>query len=95
MADTRKIGDITVNDGGGLFDSEGLCNTLVNDINNLVKQAVSGNYLLFCDTVVQMTQKVVELKKGIKADLDSKNRVIEQLKEINTNLERGAEHGTN
>lgn len=95
MADTRKIGDITVNDGGGLFDSEGLCDTLVNDINNLVKQAVSGNYLLFCDTVVQMTQKVVELKKGIKADLDSKNRVIEQLKEINTNLERGAEHGTN
>lgn len=95
MADTRKIGDITVNDGGGLFDSEGLCDTLVNDINNLVKQAVSGNYLLFCDTVVQMTQKVVELKKGIKADLDSKNRVIEHLKEINTNLERGAEHGTN
>lgn len=95
MADTRKIGDITVNDGGGLFDSEGLCDTLVNDINNLVKQAVSGNYLLFCDTVVQITQKVVELKKGIKADLDSKNRVIEQLKEINTNLERGAEHGTN
>lgn len=95
MADTRKIGDITVNDGGGLFDSEGLCDTLVNDINNLVKQAVSGNYLLFCDTVVQMTQKIVELKKGIKADLDSKNRVIEQLKEINTNLERGAEHGTN
>ena len=95
MAEVKKIGDITVNDGGGFFDSGGMCDTLVNDLNKLVKQGFSGNNLLFCDTVVQMTQKIVELKKGIKADLDSKDRIIEQLKAINKDLERGSDNGTN
>jgi hypothetical protein len=42
-----------------------------------------------------MAQKIVELKKGIKADLDSKDMIIEQLKAINKDLERGSDNGTN
>lgn len=95
---------IPVNDGGGLYDNAGLCDTLIADCNNLVKQAMSGQYLQFCNTVVGMVQKLGNLKSGIKNDLASKDATIEELKRMNDALvtektglpvERGAEDGTN
>ena len=75
-----------VNDGGGLYDNAGLCDTLIADCNNLVKQAVSGNYLACCNTVVQMVRKLGNLKKGITDDLASKDQIIEELKRMNDAL---------
>lgn len=75
-----------VNDGGGLYDNAGLCDTLVNDCNNLVKYVCSGQYIQFCNTVVQMTLKLANLQKGIKADLASKDEIIEELKRMNDAL---------
>ena len=98
MADKPKI-----NDGGGLFDSAGICDTLISDCNSLVKQACTGQYIQFCGTVVQTVQKLVKLKDGIKKDLASKDTIIEELKRINDGLveektglpvERGADNGT-
>ena len=70
---------MTVNDGNGLYDSEGLLDSLIVDCNNVVKELCSGQYIEFCRIILEMAQKLVELKKGLKADLDSKNRTIEEL----------------
>ena len=82
----KKIGELTVNDGKGLLDNEGLCDSLINDCNGLVKTICNGNYILFCNTVVQMTIKLSNLKNGIKADLDSMKGKVEELKRMNDSL---------
>ena len=100
----KKVGDITVNDDKGLFDNEGLCDTLINDLNNLQKHLITGQYVLFCSTVTSMAQKLINLKKGIKDDLDSMKNKVDELKRINDSLveqitglpveKDGAENGT-
>ena len=82
----KTIGDITVNDGKGLLDNVGMCDSLVNDCNMLVKHICGGNYILFCNTVSQMAIKLANLQKGIKADLASKDETIEELKRMNDSL---------
>lgn len=57
--------DITVNDGKGLFDYEGLIDTLIVDCNNLPKTLFSGQCVQFCKTIVQMVSKLVALKEGL------------------------------
>lgn len=99
----KTVCDTPVNDGGGLFDNEGLCDTLIADCNNLAKYVCTGQYVFFCNTIVQMIQKLANLKKGIRTDIESKEETIEELKRINADLmeeksglpvERGADNGT-
>lgn len=94
-----------VNDGKGLYDNEGMCDLLVNDLNDLVKDLTSGQHVQFCIHVTGMVQKLMNLKKGIKADMDSMKEKIEELKQMNDSLveqitglpveKDGAENGTN
>ena len=65
----------------GLFNSEELIDTIIVDMNNMIKEALSGQYVQICYIVTSMTQKLMNLKKGIEADLASKDKVIEQLKD--------------
>lgn len=78
--------DIPINDGGGLFDSGGLCDSLIVDCNNVIKGAITGNYVQCASLIVQMVQKLAKLKDGIKADLASKDKIIEELKRVNDGL---------
>ena len=80
------MSDLNVNDGKGLYDSEGMCDSLVNDCNTLVKHICTGNYILFCNLVSQMVIKLSNLQKGIKADITSKDEKIEELKRMNDSL---------
>jgi hypothetical protein len=82
----RKLGDITVNDGKGLYDNEGLCDLLISDLNTLVKDLSNGQYIQFCVGVSGMARKLLNLKKGIRADMDSMKEKIEELKRINDSL---------
>lgn len=77
---------MTVNDGKGLYDNQGLCDDLISDLNNLVKNAVAGQFIQCSNIVVNMTKKLANLKKGIAADLASKDQIIEELKRINDEL---------
>lgn len=77
---------IPVNDGKGLYDNQGLCDTLIGDLNNLLKNAVDGQFIQCSIIVVNMTKKISNLKKGIAADLESKDQIIEELKRINDEL---------
>lgn len=72
----------TYNDGNGFFDSEGLCDTLILDCNNSVRALLSGNCVEFCSIIVQMVQKLANLKKGIKQDLASRDQKIKDLNRI-------------
>jgi hypothetical protein len=89
--------EIKVNDGKGLYDSQGLCDSLLNDLNRIPRILMDGQNIQFCAVIQSMAQRLVMLKKGIKADLESKDKIIEDLKAANDELinERGGKHGKN
>ena len=64
----------------GLYTNTELVESLIVDLNNLVKTQASGQYIQFCGIVVQMSQKLINLKSGIQSDLDNKDKKIESLK---------------
>ena len=80
------INGLPVNDGKGVFDNDGLLETLIMDCNNLVKTMANGNYVLFCSLIVQMVQKISNVRDGIGKDMASKDKQIEELKRINNRL---------
>lgn len=80
MAEVRKVGGVTVNDGKGLLDNEGLIDSLIVDTNDLVKHLTSGQYVAFCQRIVHMTQKLANLKKGLANDLADRDRQIDNLR---------------
>ena len=84
------MADITekppVNDGGGLYDSEGLINSLIVDCNSIVGQLISGKYVGFCSLAVQMVQKLGLLKDGMQKDRQSLLDQIAELRKINNDL---------
>ena len=65
----------------GLHTNSELIDTIIVDMNNMIKEALSGQYVQICYIVTAMTQKLMNLKKGIDADMASKDKYIEQLKE--------------
>lgn len=91
--------NIKVNDGKGLYDNEGLCDSLKQDLNNMIKLAMAGQFVSACGLVTGMSVKLTNLKQGIKNDSDSKKEQIEELKMANDELLKqlnekdGAEHG--
>jgi hypothetical protein len=84
----KKVGDMTVNDGKGLYDNEGLCDTLLVDLNRLPKILMDGQYIQFCAVIQSMAQRIKNLKEGIRKDTDSLKNNIEELKSINEELMR-------
>lgn len=65
----------------GIYTSIELVDTIIGDLNNLPKNLIEGQYIQFCTVVAAMGQKLVALRKGITADIDSKNKTIEDLKQ--------------
>ena len=82
----KKIGEITVNDGKGLMDNEGLCDSLIIDMNDLMKAMAAGQYLKFNSLMVGMVQKVTNLKKGIRMEMAAKDEEIRDIKKINSEM---------
>ena len=70
-----------IKSGNGLFTNEELIDTIINDVNAVIKNALSGNYVLSCSYITQITQKLVNLKKGIAEDMNHRNKTIEDLKQ--------------
>lgn len=80
--------ELQVNDGHGLYDNYGLIDTLIVDCNNLPKALIDNQFVLFGNTLVQMVQKLQNLKQGIKADQDSMAKQIAELRKQNDELEK-------
>ena len=85
----RSIDGVTVNDGKGLLDNDGLMQTIIVDCNDAVKGALSGNYISFCDKMVQIVQKVSLLRKNWKQEMNAKEKQIADLMTRNHELLEG------
>ena len=64
--------DPKINDGGGLYDAEGLIDTLIVECNDAVKSVMGGNAIKFCAQMVEMVQKLDALKRGIQKEKEAK-----------------------
>ena len=60
----------------GLFDNLGLIDTLIVDCNDAIRCCVGGQYVAFCNTMVQIVQKLANLKVGVKNDLENREQII-------------------
>ena len=77
---------IPVNDGCGLYDNLGLIDTLTVDCNDLPRLLMTGHCVAFCAKIVEMVQKLSNLREGVKHDIKDRD---EQIKELQAQLERG------
>lgn len=75
-----------MNDKTQVYDNCGLCDSLISDLNSLPKLLMNGQHIQFCAVVTGMAQKLLNLKKGIKNDLDSMKEKVEELKRMNDDL---------
>ena len=82
----KRIGDLVINDGRGIYDNEGIAETLIDDLNNLLKALISQQYIFCIDIVVQMSQKIDKLRKGINADMNDLKYQLEDMKRLNNEL---------
>ena len=64
-----------------LYTNVELVDSLILDLNNLPKELFDGQFIQFCSLVGQMGQKLALLKNGIPADIENKNKIIEELKQ--------------
>lgn len=83
----RTIDDnITVNDGKGLFDTNGFIDSIIVDCNELPKLLISGQGVGWCAKVVEIVQKLSALKKGVKNENEDFRRQIATLTHENESL---------
>ena len=57
-----------------------LVGSLLQDLNNMVKEQQSGQHLQACAIIVSMSQKLANLYKTIDDDLKNRDATIEELK---------------
>ena len=65
----------------GLYSNSELIQTLIADLNNLLKEQAGGQYINACAIVTGMAQKLVNLKNTIDNDLKNRDETIATLKE--------------
>ena len=64
----------------GLYTNSELIQTIIVDLNDLIKAQMGGQYIQACNIVTQMGQKLVNLKTGIHNDIESRDKTIDSLK---------------
>lgn len=75
--------EVKVNDGGGLFDSAGLIDSLIVDCNDSVMALTRGEYIKWCNLNVQMVQKLAVLKEGIRKEMESMQKKLDDSDRLN------------
>lgn len=80
--------NINVNDGNGLYDNCGLIDSLIVDCNSLPKLLFDNRNVAFCGKLVEMVQKLSNLKDGVK---NEKEHLQEQLDFFLNNYEKEEE----
>lgn len=65
----------------GLLTNTELIESLLVDLNEVLKQQINGQFIQACCIVTQMSQKLINLRATIDNDLKSREKTIETLKE--------------
>lgn len=84
--------DIRVNDGGGLYDSPGLIDSLIVDCEKGMKALVAGSPLDYAAVTIGMVQKLGRLKEGVKKDTEALQEQIRELRALLQQEEEGQEN---
>lgn len=84
--------DIRVNDGGGLYDSPGLIDSLIVDCEKGMKALVAGSPLDYAAVTIGMVQKLGRLKEGVKKDTEALQEQIRELRALLPQEEEGQEN---
>lgn len=64
-----------------MMTNKELVGSLIQDLNNLVKEQQAGQHLQACQIIVSMTQKLANLYKTIDDDIKNRDATIATLKE--------------
>ena len=64
----------------GLYTNSEFVDTIINDLNNILKETVSGQYIQACCIVSQIAQKLINLRTTIDNDLKNRDETIATLK---------------
>lgn len=70
----------------GIFDAGGLIDTLIEDMNEMVRSAMTGNYIAFCKIAVEGVQKLAVLKKGVTEQEEQLREQVDDLRKMNDRL---------
>lgn len=66
----------------GLYTNTELMDTVIVDLNNMLKELFSGQYIQACCHVTQISQKLVNLRNTINNDIKNREKTIEFLKQV-------------
>lgn len=81
----KKLAELPVNDGGGLYDNLGLIDTIVIDCKKLLESIFSGDFVKFEVIHIGIIQKLSNLKTGVKNDTEAlQNEIKELMEQIGT-----------
>lgn len=64
----------------GLYSNSEIVDSLISDMNTVIKETASGQYLQACCYITGMVQKLTNLRRTIDNDLKNRDETIEQLK---------------
>ena len=67
--------------GNGTYTNTELIDSIIVDLNNMIKEEISGQYINACNMVNQIAQKLVSLRSGIDKDIKNRDKTIECLKQ--------------
>lgn len=84
--DSKKINEIHCNDGGGMYDNEGICESMIVDLNDMTKAMAAGQYVRYCSLLVGMVQKLTNLKKAIRTEKEDMKQQLKDLERLNNEL---------
>lgn len=65
----------------GVYNNQEFIDTIIVNLNTLIKEVINGQYIQACASVRDMAHKLVTLRQSIDNDIKSRNETIEQLKE--------------
>lgn len=86
MAEEKRIGELTVNNGGGLLDSDGMIDAIKTRLNRAISSAMDRQYLCFCEDINNIVQMLMALRDGIRKERQGLKEQIKDLEQRNIEL---------
>lgn len=71
-----------------MYTSEELLDSIIEEMYQMFKALISGNYAAFCTLFSDMISKLASLRKGLKSDKAAKEK---QIKDLEDQLKRALE----
>ena len=83
-----KEEQISVNDGGGLYDRNGMLDGLILDCESVMKAIMAGSGIRLASLLVEMVQKLTALKKGVAEEVKNLTEERDQAREYADEMAR-------